>query len=285
MSTRTELDALMAQVEEMWGHQYTLFRIIRETNQWDSQHGPDWTYADVPYHLTYCNRDLVIGPIKLGRNLPVEERLSIATFADLSEWNEREFAARPAGQTAEESLAELRASWDEIRKIVSEWTDADLERPFWMPFMGGIWLTAHDGLLWTLSHDYSEFMQLRIHMGRSEPVPSPEITTHYLGMAIGTMYPLNLDKEAAQGREFRTVMAFSDPGVSDFIIEVTGGEASVRPGQVEVADLVITQSAETFEKTVRGIQPLTEAIQEGAVQVNDMESLAMLGELFPMGMN
>ena len=71
LSTRTELDALMAQVEEMWGHQYTLFKIINETNQWDSKHGQDWIFADVPYHLTYCNRDLVLRPIKLGRDLPV----------------------------------------------------------------------------------------------------------------------------------------------------------------------------------------------------------------------
>ena len=54
---------------------------------------------------------------------------------------------------------------------------------------------------------------------------------------------------------------------------------------VEEADLVITQSAETFEKTIRGIQPLPEAIQEGAVGVSDMESLAILGELFPMEMS
>lgn len=33
MSTRTELEALMAQVEEMWDHQDTLFRIIGENKQ------------------------------------------------------------------------------------------------------------------------------------------------------------------------------------------------------------------------------------------------------------
>ena len=282
MTTRMELDALMTQVEEMWDHQDTLFRIIGETNQWDHKHGPDWTFADVPYHLAYCNRDLVIRPMKLGRDLPVEERFSIASITDLNEWNARKFNQRPAGQTGEESLAELRASWDELRQTVAEWTDADLEGPYWMPFMGGNWLTARNGLQWALGHDWSEFMQLRIHMGRSEPVPSPEITTYYLGMFIGAVYPMNLNKEAAQGRDFRAVMAFTDPGVGDFIVEVKNGEASVRPWQAEESNLVITQSAETFEKTVRGIQPLPEAIQEGKVQVSDMESLATLGELFPM---
>jgi hypothetical protein len=272
----------MTQVEEMWGHQDTLFRLIGETNQWDGKHGADWTFADVPYHLTYCNRDLVIRPMKHGRELPLEERVSISSVEELGEWNEREFAARPAGQTVEESLAQLRDSWDEIRQIVSAWADADLGRPWWMPFMGGMWLTVRDGLGWTLGHDWSEFMQLRIHMGRAKPVPSPEITTHFLGMLIVGQYPLMLDVQAAQGSEFRAVMAFSDPGVSSFTIEVSEGVASARPGEAEKADLVITQSAESFEKTRSGMQTLAQAIQEGAVQVNDVKALATLGELFPM---
>ena len=282
MTKRTELDALMARIEEMWANQDTLFRVVGETQQWDHQHGADWTFADVPYHLAYCNRDLVSRPIELGRNLPVEERVSIATMDDLNEWNELEFAARPAGQMAEESLAELRTSWAEILKTVTDWTDADLERPWWMPFMGGMWLTVRDGLQWTLGHDWSEFMQLRIYMGRSEPVPNPEITTHFLGMVFIGQYPQLLDVDAAQGREFRVVMAFSDPGVSSFTIEVSEGVANVRPGEAEKADLVITQSAENFEKTRNGIQSLADGIQKGEVQVSDMKSLAIFGELFPM---
>jgi hypothetical protein len=282
MTTQTELKALMAQLEEMWGHQAALFKIVNESGQWNHKHGQDWTFADVPYHLAYCNRDLVYTPAKFGRDLPVDQRVTISTMADLGEWNEREFAARPPGQTPEETMAQLRASWDEIRQLVSEWTDADLERPWWMPFMGGVWLTAGDGLRWTLGHDWSEFMQLRIHMGRSEPVPSPAITTHFLGAVIGGVYPQMLDPEAAQGREFRAVMAFTDPGVSSFTIEVSGGAARAVPGQVENPDLVITQSAESFEKTRSGIWPLADAIEQGEVQVSDMESLAIMGELFPM---
>jgi hypothetical protein len=283
MSTRTELEALMAQVEELWGNLDTLFEIIGENQQWDQPHGQDWTFADVPYHLAYCNRDLVSRPMKLGRDLPVEEQLSFASADDLNEWNERKFAERPAGQTAEESLAELYDSRDEMRQIVSGWTDADLDGPWWMPFMGGMWLEARNALGWTLAHDWSEFMQLRIHMDRSEPAPNPATTNYFLGMVIGGQYPQMLDVEAAQGREFRATMAFTDPGVSSFSIEVVDGQASVRPGEVENPDLVITQSTESFEKTRSGMRPLAQAIQEGEVQVNDMGSLATLGELFPMG--
>jgi hypothetical protein len=51
--------------------------------------------------------------------------------------------------------------------------------------MGGMWLTVRDGLQWTLGHDWSEFMQLRIHIGCANPVLNPEITTRFLGMVIG----------------------------------------------------------------------------------------------------
>jgi hypothetical protein len=87
MATRTKLDALMAQVEEMWGHQATLFKIISESKRWDTKHGQDWTFADVPYHLAYCNHDLVLRPMILGHDFPVEEPASFSTPAEVGEWN------------------------------------------------------------------------------------------------------------------------------------------------------------------------------------------------------
>jgi hypothetical protein len=282
MSTRTELDTLMTRIVEMWGHQDTLFQIIGETNQWEHKHGADWTFADLPYHLTYCNHDLVSRPMKLGRDFPDEERVSFTSVTDLNDWNALKFSERPSALTIDESLAELHYSRDEIRDVVAGWTDADLERSMWMPFMGGNWVVARNGLYFTMTHDWSEFMQLRIHMDRGEPMPSPEITTMYLGGALGLIYPMNLNKEAAQNRAFTTLMAFTDPGVADFVVEVKDGETNISPGSAEDPNLVITQSAETFERTIRGIQPLPEAIQDGTVQVSDMEDLAAFGELFPM---
>ena len=48
------------------------------------------------------------------------------------------------------------------------------------------------------------------------------------------------------------------------------------------ADLVMTQSAETFEKSLRGIHDSGEAVQTGAVQVRFLENLGTYGRLFPM---
>jgi hypothetical protein len=119
MSTRTELDALMTQIAEMWGHQDALFEIISETNQWDHKHGPDWTFDDLLYHLTFCNRDLASRPMKLGRDFPDEKRITFASMTDLNDWNAVKFSERPSGMTIDESLAALRASFLSLAGVMS----------------------------------------------------------------------------------------------------------------------------------------------------------------------
>jgi hypothetical protein len=160
-------------------------------------------------------------------------------------------------------------------------SEADLDNPFWMPLMRG-WATSRTALQFARGHDWSEFMQLRIHMGREEPVPSPAVTKAYLEGTLG-FFPMFLNQEAAAGQRFTTVMAFTDPGVGAFSIEVADGIATIKEGQAHDPDLVMTQGAATFEKTFRGILDPGEAIQSGQVQVSDFEKLATFGQLFPMG--
>ncbi len=125
-------------------------------------------------------------------------------------------------------------------------------------------------------------MQLRIHMGRCQQVPGADITTYYLGTMIGNAFPFFLNKKAAQDMAFTTVMAFTDPGVDAFTIQVSGGEVTVRPGGAGTPDLVITQFAETFGSTTRGIQTMPDALEAGAVQVDKPGALATFGEMFPV---
>lgn len=283
MSDRKQIEAFMGQIEELWSHQETLFQIIEAEGLWDRPHGPDWTYADVPYHLAYCNVDLVARPMELGRDLPADERLSLVGTEGVNSWNEQKFAERPADQTPAETMAQLHDSWDYIRQVTSQMTDADLERPFWLPFNGGAWQTAIAGLFFSRNHDWSEFMQLRIHMGRSEPIPSPEITTQYLQTISGFIFPMSVNQEAAKGRHFKGTFSFTDPGVEAFTVLVRDGAASIVPGSLEDADLVLTMSAETFESGIRGIQTMPKSIESGAIQVSDFEALAIFGQLFPMG--
>jgi hypothetical protein len=277
---RTQIEALTAQIEEMWGHLETLFDSLEEGKGWGQKHGADWTFADVPYHLAYCNQDLIVRGLQLGPDYPESEQVLLASPQALGSWNEGKFAERSAGQTAAESVDQWRESWAAIRRLVAAMNDADLARPCWHPiFMG--WATAGDLLMFGLTHDWSEFTQLRIHMGRVEPVPSAAITRSYLGRML-SFFPMMLNQDAAHGRSFTAVMAFTDPDVGAWTIQVADGAASLSYGAVENADLVISQSAETFEKSFRGIHDLAEAIQAGEVQVSDFENLGTFGRLFPM---
>jgi hypothetical protein len=92
MSTRIQLDALMAQIQEMWGHLYALFEELNVTDGWDQKHGPDWTFADVPYHLAYFNCDLVARDLELGPDYAEEEHELLVTPENLSDWNARKLA-------------------------------------------------------------------------------------------------------------------------------------------------------------------------------------------------
>ncbi len=276
---RDQLETLTAQIEEMWAHQDTLFTHLNETNGWGQKHGPDWTFADVPYHLAYCNRDIVVRGLELGPDYPEAEQELLASLEALNAWNARKFGERPSDQTVAQSLGQLANSRQAIRRITARMNDADLARPCWQPvFMG--WGTATNLLMFCLTHDWSEFTQLRIHMGLSEPTPSPAITQAYLG-AMLSFFPMFLNSEAANG-PFTTVMAFTDPDVGAWTIEVADGAASLSYGAGENPDLVLMQSSEIFEKSFRGIHNPADAIQSGEVQVSNLESLATFGQLFPM---
>ena len=282
MSTqsRTQIDELMSHIEETWSNLSTLFDDLAAGNGWDQKHGPDWTFAELPYHLAYCNQEILIRGIKAGPNLPDGEQELLASADAINAWNARKFAERPAGQTAAQSVSQWRRTCDEIRQLTSEMTDTDLDRPFWMPLFFG-WRDVREGFLFTRAHDWGEFMQLRIYMGREDPIPSAGVTRAYLKRMLGS-FPLFFNPEAAAGRQFTVVMAFADPGVGAFSFQVADGAVAFVESRLPQADLVMTQSAETFLKTLTGMLDPAEAIQSGLVQVNDLDSLATFGQLFPL---
>ena len=278
-SKRTEVETWMGLIEEIWRLQDALFDQVNATGRWRQKHGPHWVFSDVPYHLAYCHEDIVERGLALGADYPEAEQNLLPTEEAINEWNDRKFAERPAGHPVEKSLARMEESREAIRQVAARLNDDDLDRPFWMLLLLG-WTTARTGLAFCLSHDWSEFMQLRIHMGQQEPAPSAAANRAYINFIL-PLLTFGLDKEAAGDREFTAVMAFTDPGVGAWTIRVADGEATLSEGAAQNADLVMTQSIETFEKTIRGIQDPAEAIQSGAIQVSDFEALATYGQLFP----
>src|SRR5215510_3345021 len=90
-------------LEELWSALDSLFEAMSPAD-WQSPHGPDWIFADIPYHLSYIDRDCVARPIELGEALPVTERVQLSNFNELNVWNQSKFALRPEGQKVETSL-------------------------------------------------------------------------------------------------------------------------------------------------------------------------------------
>jgi hypothetical protein len=282
MAGRLQIDSTLGQLEELWGYLDTLFDAIEATGEWGHKHGPDWTFADVPYHLAYFDQQLIGRGLELGPDYPQAEQERYITMAEVNVWNAREFAKRAPGQTARESVAQARAVRDQIRRLVVGLDDDGMQRPFYLPLLGMGWINTGTGLTLAVVHNWSEFTQLRIHMGRAEPVPSAGATNTYLGTIVGFM-AMSMDKQAAHGLDFTVVYDFTDSGVSPVTFQVHDGAANVTLGRAQHADLVITESADTFEKVLRGIESPMDVMQSGAMRVSNMEALGTFGKLFPTG--
>ena len=82
---RAQLNELMRLQEDMWTLLDTLFTNVAAADAWDRKHGADWILADVPYHLAYFNRELVIRPLEVVEEMPPAEQIGIL---DLGSWNE-----------------------------------------------------------------------------------------------------------------------------------------------------------------------------------------------------
>ena len=273
------LQTMLDHLEELWGCLDGLFAEL-EPRDWSRKHGPDWVLADLPYHLAYFDRDIIADPIEQGPNLPLEARLSLSSQVEINAWNAQKLAERPAGQTVEQSLDQMRASREVVRRVVARLNEADLQRPAWQPLLGLGWLTVQDALTVCRQHTWIHFIEARLHLERDRPRPSPA-TTHGAVGGYMQFFPLMLNHDLAGKIHFTAVMAFTEAGVGPWTISVADGACLVTEGQATRPDLVITQSPECYVKTNVGMLDPATAIQTGEIQVSNFESLETFGQLFP----
>ncbi len=277
--TSSELATLVADLEGLWRHVDELFATLGP-GDWSRKHGKDWTFADVPYHLAYFDRDLIARGIERGENVPEDQRHLIRSYKELDAWNAARFAERPAGQTPEQSLAQMRGSRDAIRRAVAGLGDADLERPVWMPLLGTGWTTVRAALEMCRAHTWGEATQLRLRMKRSAPLPAAAATHRALGFYVG-LFPVMLDRGQAAGRSFTAVIDLTGPGGGAWTVRVADGQCQVSEGRAARADLVMTQSIETFLKTLTHMHNPMVAMLTGKVKVKGWRRLGTFAKLFP----
>ena len=130
MSERTKIDMLSAQLESIWADFDLLFAHL-DAAGWQQGHGPDWVFADVPYHLAYFDR-FMARYLEAGNDLPTDEQLQLDSISAMARWNGEQFALRPPGQSGPGAVADMHVARDRLRALIAGMTDDDLARPAWM---------------------------------------------------------------------------------------------------------------------------------------------------------
>jgi putative sterol carrier protein len=275
-TTRT---ALLADLEGLWQRFDELVGTMGP-DDWSGKHGQHWTFTDVPFHLAYFDLDVIATAIRRGLNVPISE-LVLRTEAEQDAWNEIKFTQRPADTTPQQCLEQMWASRQAIRNVVAGLSEADLDRPVFIPLVGLGWVSVRVALETSYSHTWNHFMQLRFWMKCTTIMPGPSQTHHALSYFMAS-FAQNMDREQARHTRLTTVMEFYGRGGGAWTLHVAGGTCRVSEGRAAHADLVIIQSPETFVKTRTGIENPTLALWTGRIKVRGLRNLGTFEKLFPI---
>jgi putative sterol carrier protein len=275
----TTRDALLVDLEELWQSVDELVGTLGP-NDWSGKHGKHWTFPDVPYHLAYFDLEVIVTAIKRGPNVPTSEQFQ-RTEAEQDAWNEIKFTQRPTATTPEQCLAQMWASRQAIRNVVARLSEADLERPVFLPLVGLGWVSVRVALETCYTHTWNHLMQLRFWMKCTTLMPSPAQTQCALSYFMAS-FARNMNREQAAQTHLTAVMEFSGLDWGVWTLHVADGSCHISEGGAARADLVIVQSPETFVKTRTGIENPTLALWTGKIKVHGLRNLGTFEKLFPI---
>jgi len=274
---------LLADLEDLWHCLDELFASLA-ADDWSRRHGKHWTFADVPYHLGYFDHDIVAYPIERGPDLPTAEQWVARSNSAVNAWNERRFATRIHDQSVVQSLAQMQASREALRRVVGRMHDTDFDRPVWFPLLIGGWVPAHAVLEGCRLHTWNHVMELRLrHPARSQhSLPEPRATTMHSALGdLMSLFPVMLNRVQAEQTSLTLAMVFSGPGGGAWTVRVAKGACTVSQGQAAQTDLIVTQSPESFMKTRLELHDPIAAMQSGEIAVQGIEHLGTFATLFP----
>lgn len=279
---RPEIEELINQIEETWSLLDQLFDVVDAQNAWNSKHGEDWTFADLPFHLAYCDRELLIKVIEAGRDLPPEEQWEARTLRDVDAWNEARFGERPPDQTVDQSIEQMHTERQTARSLLAKMSDEDLDKPAWFPLAWRRgWRTIRTPLEFCRDHNWLEFQQLRILMNQNRPIPSEGLTHEVLDSFLH--YQLSSpSSQKADGVSFKMVWDIEGPGGGTWTFRVENSARSLMEGRIENPDLEMTFSIETFVKLgTQTLNPLVSLLKR-QIKVRGWLNMGKFAKLFPM---
>ena len=271
--------ALLADLEELWLRFDELVGTLG-ADDWSGKHGKHWTFPDVPYHLAYFDLEVIVTAIKRGSNVPTSEQF-LRTEAEQDAWNEIKFTQRPTATTPEQCLEQMWASRQAIRNAVARLSEADLERPVFIPLVGLGWVSVRVALETCYTHTWNHLMQLRFWMKCTTLMPGPAQTHRALSYFMAS-FARNMNREQAAQTHLTAVMEFSGLDGGAWTLHVARGSCHIIEGRAARADLVIVQSPETFVKTRTGIENPTLAQWTGKIKVHGLRNLGTFEKLFPI---
>jgi hypothetical protein len=284
----TTVGALRSSLEELWLATDSLFDEMSPAD-WQSPHGPDWIFADLPYHLSYIDRLCVARPIEMGDALPAAEQVQLRSINELNTWNQAKFSARPADQNVERSLEQMHASREYVRQVMTALTDNDLAKRAWFPLlnMRGF-RSAEVALAFCAGHVWQHLEEARVRHGRAGTVVGPELTHVMLngmvpGIPLYLIVPtttLFLDARKAHELDFSFALSITSPGGGLWKFQAT--DTGWQVGELESADtdLVLSMDLDTYIKMRHFTSDMATLIESGDIKASDERALAVYKQLF-----
>ena len=285
---KMRVEEMRSWLEELWSALDALFEKMSPAD-WQRPHGPDWVFADLPYHLSYIDRLCIARPVELGKALPVAEQVQLHTLNELNAWNQSKLALRPEGQEVESSLEQMYSSRDYVRQVTAALTDADLANPAWFSLlnMRGF-RSVQVALAFCAGHTWQHMEEARVRHGDTGTLVGPELTHAMLngavpGIPLYLIVPtttLFLDAGRARDLDFSFALDVTGPGggIWSFRASDTGWQVE-EVGSAE-ADLVLSMKLDTYIEMRHLIRDMASLIEAGDIKVSDEQALAVYNQLF-----
>lgn len=278
IDNRADISVLATDLNDIWAFIDRLLDSV-PADAWTNRYGPDWTYADVPWHLAYFDRIMLAEALESGAELPERERFNLRSMAEINRWNAQEFAKRPSDQGPQESIRELRAVHGRIGRALAGMTDADLDRPAFNHFFSAGFETVRSGLRGGLLHSWGEATELMTRLGRHDSVPAAATRNAIEGYL--TFMAASADASQTGDKPFVLVMDFTGPTGGPYAVRVEKGKGRMVPGPAEDASLTFRLDPVVFNTVmIRRMQNPMLAMLTGKIRVKGFSKMPLMQKVF-----